>query len=347
MAASHRHLAALDQAAYGRTQPGAEFRGQLHAGFPAEAVVVQQGGLMAAVPQIILLGGVVLHRFARPYLHLRQHGGVISHHAALADHHPFEERGSPADGGPVAQQRPGHGRGVPHIAALQQHRFPDPGVAPHPAAVVQHRKRADLGRLPDLYPFADIHRGNQHIIPLRPLPLQQQAVRRAGAVYLPLQDVPLAGHVGMQVSDIAPIGLGFIGIQGHTVPQKLGKEILGKVEGPSRGDVVQHLRGQNIYPRVGGVGDHLGPARFFQKTRHPPVRGVFHQSVFPGILHMGDHQGDGGAFLPVKLPGGGEIDGGQGVPADYQDFLSVVRRLSRGEADAAGGSQRLLLLHEA
>ena len=274
-------------------------------------------------------------------------GGVLADNRALSHGGAFEQGRAPAHRGPVADQGAGQSRPVADIHPIQQDAAPHLGVVADVAAIPQDGEGAYLGRRADLDVFTDID-GRDEGVAARRLFGHADAVLDGQVGFHPaLQNIPLASQIRGQIPDVAPIILGFIGVQGQAVPQEQGKQILGEVEIGIRRDGFQRLGGQDIDPGIGRVGGRLAPAGLFQEAGDPPLPVKLGQSVFPGIGHPGDDQGGGGVTAFMKRAGFTQVDVGQGVAADDQNIVIGAAPLAvHRQADAARRAQGLVLLGE-
>ena len=109
------------------------------------------------------------------------------------------------------------------------------------------------------------------------------------------------------------------------------------------GKVIEDLRAKHVDPAVGEVGQRLGGVRLFLKALDPAVGAGDRHSELARVLDPLRRQGGDPVVRLVGLAHCGEVDVGEGVARDDQEGVGLAEEV-RSLADAAGGSQRLLLL---
>ncbi len=216
-------------------------------------------------------------------------GAVIAHNGPLEDGRPILQTDVVAkDGAPHFHPR-AQVRMVPEDGALDAaHRHQDT-VGPqdgtlkidsrtHPAVWPKKQRSLQLGFRVEPSPF------------LHPDP-RGDFLPRKGEVDSPREEIVMGLAVLLQVADVGPIPWRHIPIQGSSLGQQQGKEILAEVEFFPRRDVVKDLRFQNVDPGVYRIAKNLAPTRFFQELLNATLAVGDDYPILERSLHFGQDQG--------------------------------------------------------
>ncbi len=216
--------------------------------------------------------------------------------------------------------------------------------------LVDHREIADADRPIDEDPrlelalVADVRRAvDAHVISdldvLADPHVAVAALARDLDVDPSFERVPVRLVVGLDVADVAPVARKQESIERHGVGQHLGEDGAAPVH---HGQHVEHLRFDDVNPRVDLVGEDLTPGWLLEEAVDGAIGVGDHDAVLERVWHRGQHDGGRGALLLVVLHHLRQINVGEGVATD--DDEGFVQKLL-GILDAARGAQRRVFDH--
>ncbi len=197
----------------------------------------------------------------------------------------------------------------------------DEAVVAHDRRPGHHGGGVDLGTFGHEHAVGDLEAGDADLDP-------------------PVEDVLVRPHVCGERADVLPVALQHRADQLLVGSEQRREHVAREVDGPLSGDVVEHLRLEDVDARVDRVGEHLTPRRLLQEPFDGAVVAGDHDAVLERVLHP--HQADRRqrAVIAVSLDDGAEIDVGEHVAGDHEErVIELVHRVSH----RPGGAERRLL----
>src|SRR5262249_11301921 len=86
-----------------------------------------------------------------------------------------------------------------------------------------------------------------------------------------VEDVLVGTEVGLERADVLPVAVDDGADHRQLLLQDGREHVAGEVDHLAGTDVVEHARFEDVDPRVGGVGEHLAPARLLEEPLDRPV----------------------------------------------------------------------------
>lgn len=199
----------------------------------------------------------------------------------------------------------------------------DLGVVPDVERAAQHRVRMDLGALRDPDARRDLEAVDVD-------------------VDLALQHVGLRLHIALVRTDVLPVALRDIAVDGLALLHQLREDVTGPVDGDIGFDVVEDLRLHHIDAGVHRVREDLAPGRLLQEALDLSLFVDDGDAEFQRVGHPGQAHRDQCALLLVEVDEIRQVEVGEGITRD--DEKGIVLESLLGVLDAARGTEGLLLI---
>ena len=142
-------------------------------------------------------------------------------------------------------------------------------------------------------------------------------------------------------ADVLPVAVGDPAEQRRAALEQGGEHVSGPVHRLTRRHLGEHLGLHHVDPGVDRVREHLPPGRLLQEPLDPAVLAHDDDAELQRVRHPGQPHGDQGTVFLVRADHGGQVDVGERVAGDDQEWLVPQRVL--GVLHAARRAERGLL----
>ncbi len=213
---------------------------------------------------------------------------------------------------------------------LHDHVGAEHGVPAHVRARLDPTAVADHDRAVDARLGADLHVGAD---PAALADLEPADVD----LHLAVEHVLVGTDVRPELTDVLPVLLRHVAVQGVAVVEQRREHVAGEVDHLPLGDEVEDLRFEHVDPGVDGVGEHLAPRRLLQEALDGAVGLRDHDAELERVLHVLQRDRRGGVGVAVRFDERGEVDVGEHVARDHEERVVELRRRV---AHRSGGAER-------
>jgi hypothetical protein len=143
-------------------------------------------------------------------------------------------------------------------------------------------------------------------------------------------------------SDVVPVLVHLVDVEGHAGGQQRGEDVVGPVDGIGVREVVEDLRLEQVDPAVAEIGQGVGRVGLLLEAGDPAVVVVQHDAVLARVVDLLDRErGDaaGRAMAGQERP---DVDVGQCVAGDDEERLGAEEVLALAHAACRARELRLV-----
>ena len=158
--------------------------------------------------------------------------------------------------------------------------------------------------------------------------------------HAPVEGVEVRLAVLLEVSDVLPVALDDMAVEGPTHLEKQREELLGEVVRSVGRDVAEHLRLDHVHAGVDRVGEDLAPGRLFEEALDASVAVGDDDPELERVLDRLQRERRRRALLLVELDEPGQVEVAEGIAGD--DDERVVEIVAREPHRSCGAGRRLL-----
>ena len=244
-----------------------------------------------------------------------------------ADHAAPQARARPdvdvvvADGALDEGIRLHHDVGAEHRVLPEVRTTFDPAVVADHDGTLDAGGRVDVGALPEPDPLADAESIDVDVHAL-------------------VKHVLVGSEIRLERADVLPVAVDDGADQRKLLLEHGREDVAGEVDDLVGADEVEDAGLEDVDARVGGVGEHLAPARLLEEALDAAVGTGDHDRELEWVLDPLERDRRQRAGVLVSLDDRAQVDVGEHVARDHQE--RVVELLGRVE-DGPGGAERRLL----
>ncbi|AEP12017.1 hypothetical protein Cabther_A1264 [Chloracidobacterium thermophilum B] len=171
---------------------------------------------------------------------------------------------------------------------------------------------------------------------------QRRGGLRRIAPQLSLQHIRIGLAVALRRTDVEPVSIGDVAIQGQPRSQQTGKEIVLERILTALRDKVEHFWFEQVNSGIDGSSRRDAKRRLFIKLPNPPLSIQFDNAIGPRVGHIDEHQRGRRPAHLMALQNRAQVNVRQNVPVEHDERSRHPRPdMTHG----TGGSQRLAFHH--